>query len=304
MLRINGNLTPRELIKPSVQTNITPEEPGTSGAGNGDGGKTEDGAGNGSGGLTLANIPSSALLANLAPLGGFKSPEYKFLGFSTVEEARKSMSQVSNENFDKFFEVVKRDDGRYVVEAKEPYTSFNRDDLMNKETGEKITSYRLSGSDGIAVITVVSSKPNGGSVEYYDKNGNPIDRDGSINTGVVNTKEFVEKYGTKLHERGKGWSGSFAKMQEKATQVLNDSKLKEQLKSQYKALVLSTGGTYDEKMFEQYYKQAINSTLGADGMITGRGARGLSKKGHAYCDVNKLLNTFLAKFDEITKVKK
>lgn len=62
------------------------------------------------------------------------------------------------------------------------------------------------------------------------------------------------------------------------------------------------GEQYDEEVFESSYNEAINQTLQKDGMITGRGARGLSKKGHAYCNVYNLVSTFLANFDEMTKV--
>ena len=49
------------------------------------------------------------------------------------------------------------------------------------------------------------------------------------------------------------------------------------------------------------YQQSINATLGANGVITGRGARGLSSKGHAYCNTQTLVDTFLAKFDGFLK---
>ena len=37
-----------------------------------------------------------------------------------------------------------------------------------------------------------------------------------------------------------------------------------------------------ETVFENIYNQSVADTLNAEGMITGRGARGLSKKGKAY----------------------
>ena len=55
-------------------------------------------------------------------------------------------------------------------------------------------------------------------------------------------------------------------------------------------------------VFENVYNQTAQDVLNSDGMITGRGARGLSSKGKAYINVKTMLDTFATTFNtNITK---
>ena len=56
------------------------------------------------------------------------------------------------------------------------------------------------------------------------------------------------------------------------------------MKAQITSMLEAKGISFDKiaNIFENIYNQSISDTLNADGMITGRGARGLSKKGKAY----------------------
>ena len=60
------------------------------------------------------------------------------------------------------------------------------------------------------------------------------------------------------------------------------------------------GVSFDKiaQVFENIYNQTAQEVLNSDGMITGRGARGLSRKGHAYINVKKMCDTFVDKFNE------
>lgn len=248
--------------------------------------------------------------------------------YETADEARANYKDIPDETFDKFFEIY-QNAGHYSVKPKEPYTSCQRTEKkvftatgfdldengkpcnFRPIYGTQIT-YTLKDTQGGGSVNITVGAnvgPSNGSIQYLDSNGREIDSDGSINRSAIDCS-VIEGYGVglnnaeTLHERGKGWSGSKEKMEEKATEMLNGNKFKSQIEAQYKTLVSSTGGTYDEKAFETFYQKAINQTLQTDGMITGRGARGLSKKGHAYCNVYNLVSTFLKNFDDMTKVKK
>lgn len=249
-------------------------------------------------------------------------------GAATADEARAQFKDIPDKTFDKFFEVVEIN-GQYGVQGKEPYAYYHEKSENQVYMGVNCdfdedgkpcnvqpnygtqTTYTLKDTQGggsVKITVGANVGPANGSIQYLDSNGKAIDSDGSINRNAIDCS-VIEGYGVglnnaeTLHERGKGWSGSKAKMEEKATEMLNGNKFKSQIEAQYKTLVSSTGGTYDEKAFESFYQKAINQTLQTDGMITGRGARGLSKKGHAYCNVYNLVSTFLRNFDEMTKVK-
>ncbi len=102
-----------------------------------------------------------------------------------------------------------------------------------------------------------------------------------------------------IHERGKGWSGSREAAFEKGKELLNSDNLKNQIKSQIEQMLSEKGISFDkvEALFENVYAQSITDTLNAEGMITGRGARGFSSKGHAYINIKNCVDSFIATFN-------
>ena len=111
----------------------------------------------------------------------------------------------------------------------------------------------------------------------------------------------INGYGTgEIYERSKGWSGSKEKAYEKACQLLNGS-LKPQLNKIVESQLKSQGIIYTDEfsdIFNSAYSDAVTQALNSDGMITGRGARGLSSKGKARIDVKKLVDTTLKNFNK------
>lgn len=106
--------------------------------------------------------------------------------------------------------------------------------------------------------------------------------------------------GGQIYERGKGWSGSKDKAYDKGVELLNNESLKSQMKAQIKSMLEAKGIPFDkvETIFENVYNQSITDTLNAEGMITGRGARGLSSKGKAYINIKDLVDTFITTFNK------
>lgn len=102
-----------------------------------------------------------------------------------------------------------------------------------------------------------------------------------------------------IYERGKGWGGSRDKAYAKGQEVLNNSNLKSQMKAQIESMLEAKGIPFEkiETVFENIYNQSVADTLNADGMITGRGARGLSKKGKAYINIKNMVDSFVNTFN-------
>lgn len=102
-----------------------------------------------------------------------------------------------------------------------------------------------------------------------------------------------------IYERGKGWGGSRDKAYAKGQEVLNNSNLKSQMKAQIESMLEAKGIPFEkiETVFENIYNQSVQDTLNAEGMITGRGARGLSKKGKAYINIKNMVDSFVNTFN-------
>lgn len=102
-----------------------------------------------------------------------------------------------------------------------------------------------------------------------------------------------------IYERGKGWSGSRDKAYEKGCEVLNSDTLKNQLKAQIKEMLSEKGIPFEkiEQVFENVYNSSVVETLNAEDMITGRGARGMSKKGKAHINIKNMVDTFITTFN-------
>ena len=104
---------------------------------------------------------------------------------------------------------------------------------------------------------------------------------------------------TQIHERGKGWGGSRDKAYAKGEELLTNESLKSQMKAQLQSMLEEKGISFDKiaNIFENVYTQSVADTLNAEGMITGRGARGLSKKGHAYLNTKDCVDAFITTFN-------
>ena len=102
-----------------------------------------------------------------------------------------------------------------------------------------------------------------------------------------------------IYERGKGWGGSRDKAYAKGQEVLNNSNLKSQMKAQIESMLEAKGIPFEkiETVFENIYNQSVADTLNAEGMITGRGARGFSSKGHAYLNTKDCVDAFINTFN-------
>lgn len=117
-----------------------------------------------------------------------------------------------------------------------------------------------------------------------------------IDFNVIDGYTDVNGNGT-IHERGKGYSGSVDKAKDKARELINQDALKNQYIQQITTMLESKGMKFDDIKtdFENIWSQSLEDALNSDGIITGRGARGFSKKGHAYINIKDMVN----KFDEI-----
>lgn len=104
---------------------------------------------------------------------------------------------------------------------------------------------------------------------------------------------------TQIHERGKGWGGSRDKAYAKGEELLNNESLKSQMKAQLQSMLEEKGISFDKiaNIFENVYTQSVADTLNAEGMITVRGARGLSSKGHAYLNTKDCVDAFINTFN-------
>ena len=104
---------------------------------------------------------------------------------------------------------------------------------------------------------------------------------------------------TQIHERGKGWGGSRDKAYAKGEELLTNESLKSQMKAQLQSMLEEKGISFDKiaNIFENVYTQSVADTLNAKGMITGRGARGLSKKGKAYINIKNMVDSFVNTFN-------
>ena len=118
-----------------------------------------------------------------------------------------------------------------------------------------------------------------------------------IDYSKVDSRYFEEN--GQIHERGKGWSGSRDRAYNTGYAILAKDEMKSQIEAQIQSMLSAKGVSYDKvkDVVENIYNQTIDSVLNADGMITGRGARGFSSKGHAYINVKNLCDTFITQFN-------
>lgn len=74
--------------------------------------------------------------------------------------------------------------------------------------------------------------------------------------------------------------------------------MKSQYKAQIESMLKEQGISFDKiaTIFENVYNQTAQDVLNSEGMITGRGARGLSSKGKAYINVKTMLDNFTDNF--------
>ena len=122
-----------------------------------------------------------------------------------------------------------------------------------------------------------------------------------INAGLIDYSKVDERYfnGGEIYQRGKGWSGSKDKAYDEGYSILTSDNLKSQIKSQIENMLKAQGVAFDKiaTVFENVYNQTAQEVLNSDGMITGRGARGLSSKGKAHINVKTMIDTFTTTFN-------
>ena len=122
-----------------------------------------------------------------------------------------------------------------------------------------------------------------------------------INAGLIDYSKVDGRYfnNGEIYQRGKGWDGSKVKAYNEGFEILTSDNLKSQYKAQIESMLKEQGISFDkiETVFENVYNQSAQEVLNADGMITGRGARGLSSKGKAHINVKTMLDNFATIFN-------
>ena len=119
-----------------------------------------------------------------------------------------------------------------------------------------------------------------------------------INITLIDFTKVDNRYfdeNGQIYQRGKGWEGSKEKAFEEGKNILTSNEMKSQVKAQLEAMLNKKGIPFEEisQLFENIYTQTVQDTLNTEGMITGRGARGLSSKGKAYINVRTMCETFI-----------
>ena len=162
--------------------------------------------------------------------------------------------------------------------------------------GEELKSAVEAAIDGLSTTNKKQSIINA-NMTTADLTGENYKIDNTkIDFNVIDGYTDVNGNGT-IYERGKGYSGSVDKAKDKARELLNQDALKNQYIQQITTMLESKGMKFDDikTEFDNVWTQSIEDALNSDGMITGRGARGLSKKGKAYINIKDMVN----KFDEL-----
>lgn len=162
--------------------------------------------------------------------------------------------------------------------------------------GEELKSAVEAAIDGLSTTTKKQSIINA-NMTTADLTGENYKIDNTkIDFNVIEGYTDVNGNGT-IYERGKGWSGSVDKAKDKARELLNQDALKNQYIQQITTMLESKGMKFEDikTEFDNVWTQSIEDALNTDGMITGRGARGLSSKGKAYINIKDMVN----KFDEL-----
>lgn len=122
-----------------------------------------------------------------------------------------------------------------------------------------------------------------------------------INAGLIDYSKIDSRYfnGGEIYQRGKGWSGSKDKAYNEGYGILTSDNMKSQYKAQIESMLKEQGISFDKiaTIFENVYNQTAQDVLNSEGMITGRGARGLSRKGKAYINVKTMLDNFATTFN-------
>ena len=122
-----------------------------------------------------------------------------------------------------------------------------------------------------------------------------------VNAGLIDYSKIDSRYynGGEIYQRGKGWSGSRDKAYDEGYSVLTSDNMKSQIKSQIETMLKEQGIAFDKiaTVFENVYNQTAQDVLNSEGMITGRGARGMSSKGKAHIDVKTMVDNFITTFN-------
>ena len=245
-------------------------------------------------------------------------------GYDSADDARASLTKdgLTDDIIDKYYNIVK-EHGRYYADPKDGVT-INRSEETYESSQFSINAdgtvveipktyknvyYDIKNADGTSVKITVDGHKNV-RVSHFDKDGNKIPDPDLFNTNDLDMSKVAGyEENAQLHERGKGYSGSVDKMKQTMTNLLNNDSLKAQLKAKFDAYVKAAGLSWTKvspdgssgestsyEMFEQFYQNAINSTINDASLVSGRGGRGFSKTGHAYANTQDVINAFLKAF--------
>lgn len=125
--------------------------------------------------------------------------------------------------------------------------------------------------------------------------------DYQINARLIDYLTIDKRYfnNGQIYQRGKGWSGSRNKAYKEGYSILTSDKMKYQFKAQIKTMLNKHGIPFEsiETIFESVYNHSAEEVLNTEGMITGRGARGLSSQGKAYINVKTMIDIFVSTFN-------
>lgn len=178
--------------------------------------------------------------------------------------------------------------------------------LAKFTTGEELISAiksAISELSSIGLIDQVVSEAKANAEKEELTNFTSISGESyKINSSLIDFSKVDSRYfsGESIHQRGKGWSGSKDKAYDEGYNILTSDGLKSQIRAQIEKMLKEKGVSFEkvEQVFENVYNQTAQDVLNSEGMITGRGARGLSRKGHAYINVKDLCDNFITKFNE------
>lgn len=243
----------------------------------------------------------------------------------TDAEKMKSAADIYKANTNSFGPIVDNDE---LVDLKEYAKDFLTEAVNNGvtvklgnrniATTNAITTALKSYTDGnilrkdmetaIAGLSTVSKKDTiiaqdkTEQAEVAEKNFTNIKGSAyQINPALIDYSKIDSRYfnGGEIYQRGKGWSGSKDKAYNEGYGILTSDNMKSQYKAQIESMLKEQGVSFDKiaTVFENIYNQTAQDVLNSEGMITGRGARGLSSKGKAYINVKTMLDNFATTFN-------
>lgn len=184
----------------------------------------------------------------------------------TPEEARENFQKrgIDDATFDKFFEVVQDEKGKYTVQPKAPfefqkldYAMQGRTYLVDPDSGVKVTidaNLIYSNNPSIEALNLKDS------ITYTDSNGNKLNNDGTINKDVID-KSTIEGYqnNTEITVDGANEEEILENLRAKTEELINTPEFVADLKAQYQATLVFDGKTYNEAEFNKLFEEALEA---------------------------------------------